>query len=42
MYAIRSYYERSLTEAQTHDFVHLMEAANDLENIGDLIEIDLV
>ncbi len=30
-----------LTEAQTADLVHLMEAVNDLENIGDIIEINL-
>jgi len=34
--------KRSLTNDQTRDFMHLMEAANDLENIGDVIETDLV
>jgi len=34
--------QNSLTEEQTHDFIHLMAAANDLENIGDVIETDLV
>jgi phosphate:Na+ symporter len=33
---------RSLTEEQTQDFISLMAAANDLENIGDIIETDLV
>jgi len=33
--------QNSLTEEQTHDFIHLMAAANDLENIGDVIETDL-
>lgn len=32
----------SMTGVQSAEFVHLMEAANDLENIGDLIETDLV
>jgi len=32
----------TLTEEQTQDFIHLMAAANDLENIGDVIETDLV
>jgi phosphate:Na+ symporter len=31
-----------LTESQTADHVRLMEAANDLENIGDVIETNLV
>ncbi|UCB55813.1 MAG: Na/Pi cotransporter family protein [Thiotrichales bacterium] len=34
--------QRSLTEEQTHEFVNLMAATNDLENIGDVIETDLV
>jgi len=34
--------QRSLTKEQTHDFINLMAAANDLENIGDVIETDLV
>ncbi len=34
--------QKSLTEDQTQTFVHLMAAVNDLENIGDLIETDLV
>jgi len=33
---------RQLTENQTRDFVNLMSAVNDLENIGDIIETDLV
>ena len=33
---------RELTEKQTDDFVRLMEAVNDLENIGDVIEMNLV
>jgi phosphate:Na+ symporter len=33
---------RSLTEEQTREFLNLMEAANDLENIGDIIETNLV
>ena len=32
----------SLTEEQTHEFLHLMEALTDLENIGDIIETNLV
>ncbi len=31
-----------LTEAQTKEFIKLMEAVNNLENIGDIIETDLV
>ena len=31
-----------LTEARSRDLIGLMEAANDLESIGDLIETDLV
>ena len=34
--------QNTLTEEQTHDFINLMAAANDLENIGDVIETDLV
>jgi len=33
---------RSLTEDQTQEFINLMAAVNDLENIGDIIETDLV
>ena len=33
---------KQLTENQTRDFVNLMAAVNDLENIGDIIETDLV
>jgi phosphate:Na+ symporter len=33
---------KSLTEEQTREFLNLMEAANDLENIGDIIETNLV
>ena len=33
---------RSLTEEQTHEFINLMAAVNELENIGDIIETDLV
>jgi phosphate:Na+ symporter len=32
----------SLTEEQTHEFLSLMEALTDLENIGDIIETNLV
>jgi phosphate:Na+ symporter len=32
----------SLTEEQTEEFMKLMEAVNDLENIGDIIETNLV
>ena len=32
----------NLTEAQTSEFLALMEAANDLENIGDIVETNLV
>ena len=32
----------SLTEAQTSELIRLMEAVNDLENIGDVIETNLV
>jgi len=31
----------TLTRSQTRDFFQLMEAANDIENIGDIIETDL-
>lgn len=31
-----------LSEAQTQEFLKLMEAANSLENIGDLVELNLV
>jgi len=34
--------QNTLTEEQTLDFIHLMAATNDLENIGDVIETDLV
>lgn len=33
---------KSLTEEQTQQFINLMAAVNDLENIGDIIETDLV
>ena len=33
---------RKLTEEQTAEFLKLIEAANDLENIGDIIETNLV
>jgi len=33
---------RELTEKQTDDLVRLMDAVNDLENIGDVIEVNLV
>jgi phosphate:Na+ symporter len=33
---------KPLTENQTREFVNLMDAVNDLENIGDIIETDLV
>jgi phosphate:Na+ symporter len=32
----------TLTEKQTTDLMHLMEAVNDLENIGDVIETNLI
>ncbi len=32
----------TLTEEQTQEFLHLMEALTDLENIGDIIETNLV
>ena len=34
--------QKALTEEQTGILVHLMAATNDLENIGDIIETDLV
>ena len=34
--------QRSLTEEQTAEFLKLMETTNDLENIGDIIETNLV
>jgi len=34
--------KQSLTNAQTHEFTTFMGAANNLENIGDIIETDLV
>jgi phosphate:Na+ symporter len=34
--------QKSLTESQTRELIGLMEAVNDLENIGDIIETDLV
>ena len=34
--------QRTLTEQQTEEFLKLMEAVNDLENIGDIIETNLV
>ena len=34
--------QKSLSEAQTHELLGLMDAVNDLENIGDIIETDLV
>jgi phosphate:Na+ symporter len=33
---------KTLTEEQTQEFINLMAAVNDLENIGDIIETDLV
>jgi phosphate:Na+ symporter len=33
---------KTLTEDQTREFINLMAAVNDLENIGDIIETDLV
>ena len=33
---------KTLTEEQTSEFINLMAAVNDLENIGDIIETDLV
>ena len=34
--------KQTLTDAQTKEFLRLMEAAGDLENIGDIIETNLV
>jgi len=34
--------QQALSEVQTEEHIRLMEAANDLENIGDLIETNLV
>lgn len=34
--------QHPLTKVQMRDFLHLMEATNDLENIGDVIETNLV
>lgn len=34
--------QTTLTEAQTDEMIRLMEATNDLENIGDIIETNLV
>jgi phosphate:Na+ symporter len=34
--------QKPLSAKQTRDFLHLMDAVNDLENIGDIIETDLV
>ena len=33
--------QKTLTEEQTHELVHLMDAVNNLENIGDIVETDL-
>jgi phosphate:Na+ symporter len=33
---------KNLTEEQTQEFINLMASVNDLENIGDIIETDLV
>ena len=33
---------QSLSDEQSHEFTRLMDAVNDLENIGDIIETDLV
>jgi phosphate:Na+ symporter len=33
--------QKALTEEQTRDLVHLMDATNNLENIGDIVETDL-
>jgi phosphate:Na+ symporter len=33
--------QKALTEEQTHELVHLMDAVNNLENIGDIVETDL-
>ena len=34
--------QKTLTDEQTRELLHLMGAVNDLENIGDIIETDLV
>lgn len=34
--------QSELTEKQTRELMHLMDAANDLENIGDVVEMNLV
>jgi len=34
--------QAELTEKQTVELMHLMDAANDLENIGDVVEVNLV
>jgi phosphate:Na+ symporter len=34
--------QKALTDEQTRELLHLMSAVNDLENIGDIIETDLV
>ena len=34
--------QKPLSETQTHELLGLMDAVNDLENIGDIIETDLV
>jgi len=34
--------QKALTEEQTRELTHLMDAVNNLENIGDIIETDLV
>jgi len=34
--------QKSLSEAQTRELLGLMDAVNDLENIGDIIETDLI
>ncbi len=34
--------QRQLSETQTHELLGLMDAVNDLENIGDIIETDLI
>jgi phosphate:Na+ symporter len=33
--------QKALTEEQTRELVHLMDATNNLENIGDIVETDL-
>lgn len=33
---------QNLSEPQTHAIIHMMEAVNDLENVGDVVETDLV